>query len=575
MPSVFFLVFRRMRAPLILLIAIYAISVLGFSLIPGVDAEGRPAPAMSFFHAFYFVSYTATTIGFGEIPAAFSEAQRMWTTATIYLSVVGWSYLVFTLFALAQDRPFQHAIAAERFERQVRRIAEPFYLLCGCGETGGHLLRALDRERIQCVVVDISPERVEELELEDLIGDVPALVGDARSPQLLERAGLTHRFCRGALALTNDDAANLAVAATARLLNPALQVIARAQAPMAAANMASFGVRHVINPFEKFADYLRLAMREPSCYRLLDWLLALPGTRLRTERAPPRGEWIVCGHGRFGSAVSARLGAEGVPLSIIDPDPAVNAASDVIAGVGTEAPVLERAGTRDAEGLVAGTDNDVTNLAIAVTARELNPEIFVAIRQNLAANRKLFEGLEPDLLMVASEIIAHECFAILTAPLLGRFLALVHEQNDAWAGSLIEGLRKVVGEHAPDLWSVRLDRSNAPAAVRWMAESKRRATLADLMRDSLDRDRPLDCMPLLMVRADGTQIVLPKPGEELRPMHAVLFASTPAARSRIEFTLRNLNEFEYVCTGVDRRGGWFGQWLAGVARRAPRPGTMR
>jgi hypothetical protein len=71
--SVFFLALRRMRAPLIVLIVIYALSTLGLTLIPGIDAQGQPAPPMSFFHAFYFVSYTASTIGFGELPVAFSE----------------------------------------------------------------------------------------------------------------------------------------------------------------------------------------------------------------------------------------------------------------------------------------------------------------------------------------------------------------------------------------------------------------------------------------------------------------------------------------------------------------------
>ncbi len=64
--SAFFLVLRRMRAPIIVLTVIYGIAVIGLTLVPGVDAEGRPAPPLSFFHAFYFISYTATTIGFGE-----------------------------------------------------------------------------------------------------------------------------------------------------------------------------------------------------------------------------------------------------------------------------------------------------------------------------------------------------------------------------------------------------------------------------------------------------------------------------------------------------------------------------
>jgi Trk K+ transport system NAD-binding subunit len=339
--------------------------------------------------------------------------------------------------------------------------------------------------------------------------------------------------------------------------------------------MASFGVRHVINPFEKFADYLRLAMREPSCYRLLDWLLALPGTRLRTERAPPRGDWVICGHGRFGKAVAERLSAEGAVLRIVDPDAAVAGAASGITGVGTEAPVLEAAGVRRAEGLVAGTDNDINNLAIAVTAREINPEIFLAVRQNQIANRKLFNGIEADLLMVASEIIAHECFALLTAPLLGRFLEVVQRQRDPWAHALIERLSKVFGDRAPELWSARIDRASAPALVRWLADGHQRTTLADVLRDPLDRDRSLDCIVLLMVRGDGSEIVLPDGDEELRPMTSLLFASTIAARSRLEMTARNANELEYVCTGTDRRGGWLAQFFGGIGRRGAAVVTRR
>ena len=50
-----------------MLILVFSISVVGLALIPGVDPDGEPA-RMSLFDAFYFMSYTATTIGFGELP---------------------------------------------------------------------------------------------------------------------------------------------------------------------------------------------------------------------------------------------------------------------------------------------------------------------------------------------------------------------------------------------------------------------------------------------------------------------------------------------------------------------------
>jgi voltage-gated potassium channel len=65
--KVLFLFLRRMRAPLLLLMLAYSISITGLVLIPGVDDQGE-VWRMDFFHAFYFVTYTAPTIGFGEIP---------------------------------------------------------------------------------------------------------------------------------------------------------------------------------------------------------------------------------------------------------------------------------------------------------------------------------------------------------------------------------------------------------------------------------------------------------------------------------------------------------------------------
>jgi len=99
MDSIIYLVFRNMRQPLLTLLLAYAISILGLVLIPGQDVDGNPVH-MGFFHAFYFVSYTSTTIGFGELPGTFTDAQRMWVIITIYATVISWIYAIGTLLAL-------------------------------------------------------------------------------------------------------------------------------------------------------------------------------------------------------------------------------------------------------------------------------------------------------------------------------------------------------------------------------------------------------------------------------------------------------------------------------------------
>ncbi len=114
---VVFLILRQMRLPLLVLITVYAISVLGLVLLPGIDVEGRPY-SLDFFHAFYIVTYTITTIGFGELPYTFSVAQRLWMVFSIYLGVVGWVYAVGALIALVRDPAFRQVLVAGRFTSQ-------------------------------------------------------------------------------------------------------------------------------------------------------------------------------------------------------------------------------------------------------------------------------------------------------------------------------------------------------------------------------------------------------------------------------------------------------------------------
>ena len=116
-----FLVLRRMRAPLIVLIVIFAVSVLGLTLIPGQDAAGAPH-RMGFFDAFYFMSYTASTIGFGELPYPFTQEQRLWVTISIYLTVIGWAYAIGSLLALFQSRAYRQARALQQFTHTVARL---------------------------------------------------------------------------------------------------------------------------------------------------------------------------------------------------------------------------------------------------------------------------------------------------------------------------------------------------------------------------------------------------------------------------------------------------------------------
>ena len=99
----------------------------------------------------------------------------------------------------------------------------------------------------------------------------------------------------------------------AALLRPELPVIARTVSPAIAERMQAFGTPTVVNPFDRFGDHLRLALRAPASYQLMTWLESGPGAALPPAAPPPtHGRWVMCGYGRFGRELAADLRAEGL-----------------------------------------------------------------------------------------------------------------------------------------------------------------------------------------------------------------------------------------------------------------------
>lgn len=548
-----FLVLRRMRAPLITLILIFAVTVLGLVLIPGKDADGN-VYRMGFFDAFYFMSYTASTIGFGELPHAFTDAQRMWVLVSIYLTVIGWAYAIGTLLTLIQDRAFRNALAMQRFTRKVQRLREPFLLIAGYGNTGELLGRSWDALGRGFVAIDVSAERIESLDVVPYNADVPGLVADACNPTHLGAAGLQHPYCEGVVALTNNDEVNLAVTMSAALLRPELPVIAQTVSPAIEDRMQAFGTPTVINPFDLFGDHLRLAVKAPASYQLLSWFEGGPGTPLpRRGKPPKRGRWVICGYGRFGKELYSDLRAEGHEVTIIDADPTHIGHPSIVIGDASEPTVMARAEVESAVGFVAGTDDDTINLSLVAAARRRNRNLYTAARQNQPTNAPLFAAMKLDILLVPSEVVAREAYARLSTPLLWRFLQQIPGQGEVWALDLLEHLTRQCGQRMPDLWKLRMNPNEAPALTRWLESGD--ATMGDLLRDPQDRDQRLPVTPLMLLHGDGTTLC-PRGDVPLAAGDEVLFVGRASARRAMEITMTSEAGSAYVVSGTRMPAGW-------------------
>jgi len=115
-------------------------------------------------------------------------------------------------------------------------------VIVGCGRVGRHIAEALGRLGIPRLVVEVDPSRIEKLrEL-----GVPVLYGDAGSSEILAHAALER--ARALVVTLPDDAAALAVVATARSYAPDLHVVARASTWEGGKRLATTGATSVVRP---------------------------------------------------------------------------------------------------------------------------------------------------------------------------------------------------------------------------------------------------------------------------------------------------------------------------------------
>ncbi len=558
MNSILFMILRRLRRPIILVIVSIAIATIGLTLMPGIDDNGN-VWHMSIFQAFYVISYTATTIGFGEVPFPYSQAQRLWMTFSIYFTVIPWVYAVGKIISLLQDVSLRQTVSAERLARNVRQLQEPFFILCSYGQSASLLAHILDEKGMRVVVIEQNQERLNELELTDTRNIMLSLCADAKIPENLIRAGIYNPYCSGVVTLTDNDEVNLAVAVSVKLMKPSLRVLARAERKDIAANMASFGTDHIINPYTLFGEQLAMRVHALGTYILHQWLTGVPGDTLPPPENPPRGNWLVCGYGRFGKSVVENLEREHLTTTIIEAMPDLTECENCVVGSGTEASTLLEAGIETSCGVVAGTDNDINNLSIVMTAKELNPNLFLIVRKNNRNNSTLFKKFGANITMQPTDIIAHECLAHMLTPLLAEFLTLVRNQNNQWANGLISQLVDVVGETVPETFAVTIDADNA-AAVSEYIESGMLVKLKNLMQDPANREKTLKLVPLLLVRNE-TSILLPDQEMVVIEGDCILFCGTYDAKTTLPASMNNTKTFNYIMNGLEVPDSIVWRWI--------------
>lgn len=213
----------------------------------------------------YMTVITIASVGYMEVNPL-SPNGRVFT---IFLIIFGMGVLLFgisTFTAFLVEGELSEILRRRKMEKIIAGLKE-HYIVCGMGRIGRHIIDELHKTRRPCVAIDKSEEECRRLAEEDRL----FIKGDATSSAVLKSANITH--AKGVFCSLPTDAENLLLILTARGINPALKIIARAEEDESEEKMRRAGADGVVLP--KFIGGLRMtsAMVRPEAVTFLDKML--------------------------------------------------------------------------------------------------------------------------------------------------------------------------------------------------------------------------------------------------------------------------------------------------------------
>jgi voltage-gated potassium channel len=225
--------------------------VLG--VILGIGTSGYMIiEGWSFLDSLYMTAITITTVGFREVAPPSTNGKVF----TIFVAFGGIGILFYFLSLIAQAMfEIQLKAIIERRKLGLRmRAMKDHYIVCGFGRLGKFICRELLSKRIPLVVIENRPDMVQVLEHEN----TPYIIGDATNEEVLVEAGVEK--AKGLVSVVASDADNVFITMSARGLNPALFVLARAEEEQTEKNL--IGAQKMAHIIVKpaISDFLELTV---------------------------------------------------------------------------------------------------------------------------------------------------------------------------------------------------------------------------------------------------------------------------------------------------------------------------
>jgi voltage-gated potassium channel len=141
------------------------------------------------------------------------------------------------------------------------------------------------------------------------------------------------------------------------------------------------------------------------------------------------GHYVICGYGRVGSSVCEALSSKPIGIVVIERDPHSVAKLNErgilhVVGEATDEENLIRANVQHARGLIAALKTDSDNVYVTLSARQLNPDLFIIARAGEERSENKLTAAGANKVVCPYRMGAHRIAQTILRPTVTDFLEL-------------------------------------------------------------------------------------------------------------------------------------------------------
>ena len=304
------------------------------------------------------------------------------------------------------------------------------------------------------------------------------------------------------------------------------------------------GLKNIKNPFDIISKRIFYGITAPHIWLLEMWVYGHI-LKLKKRDKFPKGRYIVYGYGRMGHAIIEGLKKANIEYVTkeLHTQEYIKEKNTTIFGDDADIQSLIELGIKESDCIIAATKDDLLNLTILNSAKQLNPNIFTIARENSLDDLNIFKAAKINKIYVVEKLLADVTYNYIARPLADLFIIEARKKDEEWAKVIVNMLNNITGMN-PMYFETNIDEEHTYALSAKLHDNQE-ITLASLRRSRADREELLHVVYLLLKRGNETYL-MPDSSMKIELGDELLIVSDEENYKDFEYIVNNFYELEYV-----------------------------